>query len=83
MRPFAWGESRLLLLGVGNHRRLGRSQPCLHPVLVHHAGNTLAIFEKSAYYSNGDTCEVSRFTYDVVNDALVNETVRWKGCAHA
>lgn len=38
----------------------------------------IAIFDKSAYYSNGDTCEVSRFTYDVVNDALVNETVLFK-----
>ncbi|MBK6754327.1 MAG: PQQ-dependent sugar dehydrogenase [Flavobacteriales bacterium] len=36
----------------------------------------MAVFDTGAYYGNtASICEVSRFTYDAINDTLVNETV--------
>jgi glucose/arabinose dehydrogenase len=35
----------------------------------------IAVFDTSDYYAGGNFCEVSRFTYDAVNDALGDEDV--------
>ncbi len=35
----------------------------------------MAVFDTSSYYAGGDLCEVSRFTYDPVNDRLIDEEV--------
>lgn len=35
----------------------------------------MAMFDTSAYYASGQLCEVSRFTYDAINDTLIDEQV--------
>lgn len=35
----------------------------------------LAVFDTATYYGGGHLCEVSRFTYDAVNDTLIDEQV--------
>lgn len=35
----------------------------------------MAVFDTSGYYGGGQLCEVSRLTYDAINDTLVDETV--------
>lgn len=35
----------------------------------------IAVFDTTDYYGNGNSCEVSRFTYDAINDTLIDEQV--------
>lgn len=59
------------LLDRGHGNGLGMA---LHPDLQN-TPIVMAVFDTAEYYGGGHLCEVSRFTYDQVNDTLVDENV--------
>lgn len=59
------------LLDRGHGNGLGMA---LHPDFPN-TPIVMAVFDTSAYYGSGQLCEVSRLTYDAVNDTFINETV--------